>query len=985
MGLEDCACLPLNISLTAKRVLQKDLDVFYRGLSRCLLLPAVAVAFLWSSQLSAESITYREFLASRSAVELKIPLEVVIARRAERGEPLPQNLRTGLQRGRTADAANEDIAIYKLEGLTTWILIDALADLGVAPHYVSSTQAYVTAYMSTAQLTQLAETPALNRATRVIGPTAQGQMFPFVSHRVAAASSQGNPALTGKDVVIGLISLPFKAADKTALDNQTGLIPSGNKLHVLPSAVDNNKGTKDALNLLQVIFDIAPGATVVLASPGVDGVPEQMGDVVADLADGTTQIPAANIIIDDLFFVDQNPFALDQLSAAIKAVREDGAVYITAAGDGGGGIEDPANNGWESTSDVHFGSFSPVEPPAEVIAIDNQLAWVSVHSFGGRGYLQTEEALDRVCFFWNERPSLPGASIFFTLWVYDSNNALIVSAVTGMTAPGGCSTASIPAGAKLVLDLGTGNLGAYRFMLSGERSVAPSALAYAGPVFDLPTIGGIRGHASVQEAVTVGGTKLCTDSPGTPYKSCSALNIGAYSADGDNGNARFYWKLNGNTFDSISEPSVAPKPNLTAAGVAQVGISGSSVYPSVDYVGTSVSAAVTAGIAALYWEYRSAAMTGVALAREIEAALRDATLDDAITAGFDGDFGWGVLDAPKALDPDNNANTNDIADGNTVFDEPLPAEEVAVTSVVGGIQISFKKALDDPNGNSNAFRYRVTCNDTATYNQMVLPSDSALTVGDSDKAPHFIATDPGQLVTCTVLPFKHDSGDTDGYPRSAVSAKGAGGVVSPVSVTMTAKAGGAVLEFDASTTDDGQQNIAYEAACTNQGSAIAGWDPNASTQPDKPYVFEAEPAQSIACTVTVVATSNNVVYRSTAASASATAQSLQSPTVSITPDAGGISVTWTISNIAQSSMATGSLLCTDAGTGAVVIDNEAVAYGGGFVAAPAGVALNCALTTTVRINNSVFATNTTSDVAVTPEEALSSGLPIWLLYQATQQ
>jgi hypothetical protein len=200
---------------------------------------------------------------------------------------------------------------------------------------------------------------------------------------------------------------------------------------------------------------------------------------------------------------------------------------------------------------------------------------------------------------------------------------------------------------------------------------------------------------------------------------------------------------------------------------------------------------------------------------------------------------------------------------------------------------------------------------------------------------------------------------------------------------MTAKAGGAVLEFDASTLDDGQ-NIAYEAACTNEGNDIADWDPNASAEPDIPHVFEAEPAREIACAVTVVATSNNVEYRSTAASASATAQSLQSPTVSIASDTEGISVTWTISNIAQSSMASGSLRCTDSGTGAVVIDNEAVAYGSGFVAAPAGVALNCALTTTVRINSSVFSTNTTSEVAVTPEETLSSGLPIWLLYQAIQ-
>ncbi len=197
-----------------------------------------------------------------------------------------------MQGSRSAESANENIAIYKLEGLTTWILVDALSELGVTPHYVSSTQPYVTAYLSTAQLAQLSETPALNRATRVSGPQAQGQMEPFVSHRVQSASDLGNPALTGDGVVIGLISLPFQRADKTTLDDHTSdLIPSGGKLHVLADAVDDTNGTKDALNLLQVIFDIAPGATVVMASPGVDSVPEQMADVVVDLAAGQAEIP----------------------------------------------------------------------------------------------------------------------------------------------------------------------------------------------------------------------------------------------------------------------------------------------------------------------------------------------------------------------------------------------------------------------------------------------------------------------------------------------------------------------------------------------------------------------------------------------------------------------------------------------------------------------------------------------------------------------
>ena len=513
-------------------------------------------------------------------------------------------------------------------------------------------------------------------------------------------------------------------------------------------------------------------------------------------------------------------------------------------------------------------------------------------------------------------------------------------------------------------------------MLSGERSTIPASLAYTDSVFDLPSAGTIRGHAALANAITVAGAKLCADNFTTPYADCPELDIGAYSADGDNVNPRFYWQLDGDDYSEIAEPAVSPKPNVTAAGLVQIQEWEDPSLTQVSYVGTSVSAAVAAGIGALYWEYRAPVMTGLALAREVEAALRDATIDDA-SSGFDANFGWGVLDAPKALDPDGDPATDEIADGDTLFDEPLPAENVAVTGTVGGVSLSFDKSLDDI---SEAFRYEVSCNDASNFAATLFPSDSGTGLVGDNKAPVLLAAGPGETVECSVTPRKDDSSAV--WPPSEITASATGGDVTPVAVTMAAKAAGAILEFEPSPLD-GDPGVAYEVSCTENNSAISGWNPKTDAQPDTPYVFQANPNRTIQCGVTVVVTVEGTEYTSTETTDSAVTAAIPGPTVSIQADQGGVNVSWSIANIADTSMATATLRCTDVATGNVVINNEPLSYGGGFVEAAPGVALSCEVSTTVRVNGVVRSTNTSASVTVTPEEELGGGLPIYLLYIAS--
>lgn len=485
--------------------------------------------------------------------ERKLPTDLVAIQRHTAGQPLPAPLEA--RAATQARSAVTDLTVYRIDGTTTDALVSALASLSVDPKFVCQTRPYVTAYLSPASAVALAESGAVFKITRVMGPKAQGHgsTLAAAAHRLnelypVNQPDTGDPALDGSGVVVGLISLPFKQADLDLLDAETTrIIPDGTALTVHTGgdavshgsgtldAVDDDKGSLDALYLLQLIYDMAPDAQVVMALPGVESVPGEMATVIATLAAGDSGagIPAADIIIDDLFYADQNPFEIDEVSEAITATREAGALYVTAAGDNG-------QSGTIPTSAVYIADFDGIEAPTDLVAIDEELQDFYVQSFGGDGVLTVTEDLENLCAFWSERPS-DGGSLRFIAWIYDDSDNLVAD--LGVSAPGGCTGSGVSTGSKVVFDHGISAVSDYRLMVTGVRSTVPANLAYGTAIFDEVTAGSIRDHAASSDAVTVAASELCVDGLSPDYASCSALSIATYSSDGEAaGSARFSGK-----------------------------------------------------------------------------------------------------------------------------------------------------------------------------------------------------------------------------------------------------------------------------------------------------------------------------------------------------------------------------------------------------------------------------------------------------------
>ena len=821
----------------------------------CCLMPQL----VWSQGNSAAP-TPREFVRSLTESERKLPQMVVVQRRLAAGLPVPEKLAEKAQ-GDTRSRSAQLPSLFQIHGHDVSTLVMALKSVGVQPQFVSSSRPYVTASLTQVQAADLAESTAVSRISFVVGPSAQGTTAAFTAHRVSGLTSE-TPPLTGTNVVVGLISLPYKSADLTSLDGATTrIIPESANLYPVAGAVDEGDGTTDLLFMLQLIYDIAPDAKVVVGSPGVNSTAGEMHTLIDTLVAGNgtegdgDYVPPVNIIVDDLFYPTQNPFEVDEIAEAVIDAATAGVLYITAAGDHG------SAGGATNTSGTLIEALNKIPTPTSGGIFDEVFS-ESVHEFGnGNAYLSVSTTLSDLCFFWNERPASGFDGDDFEVLLFNTDGDEVFRFFR--PSPGGCFSqdgwsGDISSGFKVVIE--DYDSPTYRLLISGTRK--STGLGSVATVFDQISAGNIRGHAYHPDALTVGAVPVCIDGSSNPLPysdaQCSGLNGEPYTADAENPlTTRFYWESDGGAgYQAISGGGLAAaKPNVAAASES---IIFNPAGGALNYAGTSASAAVVAGLAATYWQYAKAEYTSLdnaGLLPIVRYALQQATLD-VDEAGFDTVTGKGVIDGPKALD-------------------------------------------------DNLFA----------------------------------------------------------YPAVTASA--------------TAKAAGGVLSFTAVL--PASAGASYTATCQSGGSLVSpDWDEK-TVVPGTPYPFEANPGAIVNCLVTGTVgdlTAND--------GATVTATAVDDTAVTVTADAGGVSVRWTVDpDLANSSMATVSVSCAQGGE---TIYADADASGSGYFVETenTSAAVTCTVDTTLSVNGGASTSVNSVTQSATPEESLSQGLPVWLLYIATQ-
>ena len=644
------------------------------ALTVLLTMSVVGSSQLVAAQNDTSSVSPRDFWASLTLSERKLPRDILAQHYLAEGKPVPASWE---QAARTRSEDRVDATLkqtFRLDGGSVEALEAVLSQIGAEPIARSGSRGYVSAKLTIDQVVKASNFTAVRKIRHVKGPTAQGVTEAWTAHRVADLSGAGKPstisskpAITGDEVVIGLISLPYKSGDLAKLDTLSPrVVPVPTKISEITGVTDP-AGTTDLLNMLQVIYDIAPGARVVVGSPGINGTPAQMHALIDKLVAGSGSvgsagyIPPANIIIDDLDFLSQNPFEVDEVSEAIVAARAAGVLYVTAAGDGG------HHESVNSSSNVYVADFNS-QPPPKTEAIFGYVAG-NLHMFEeNRPSLIVSQPLADLCLFWSEDPDSANTFDDLTLWTFedlndngmiDDNEALDFFA---LVRPGGCLSEEGLAGpllakTKLILEDFSRSF-KDRFLIVGERE--NTALDPITGAFDLSTQGAIRGHAYHPDALTVGTTPyLETSNAVSKFSGVETgdLTVSDYSADGElKTQERFYWQNVGTStadWQAVASGGLAAaKPDLTATSNLSIK---NTAGARESFNGTSASAAVTAGIAALYWEFRQWQLDdkgekeGQVSSEEIRLIMRDSVIDGG-AVGWDSQFGQGVLDAPKALE-----------------------------------------------------------------------------------------------------------------------------------------------------------------------------------------------------------------------------------------------------------------------------------------------------------------------------------------------
>lgn len=979
----------------------------------------------------------RVFWNSLTPAERKLPRDILIEQRLAAGKTVPP----GWERSAQARSKNQGAEqVYRLDGDSLEALETVMSQIGAVPISRSLSRGYVTAILNDQQLIEASNYAVVRRIRYVKGPSAQGVTQAWQAHRISGMDGAGEPnnistkpALSGDGVVIGIISRTVKQSDLDALVNVTNiandvgscLIPpiykaadtcaDNDGLLYLLSGVSDSQGTlpnvvstsgsDDALNILQVIYDIAPDAQFVLASPGNTSTPADMARVIAKLAAGnnlsnttaTDFIPKANLIVDDLRYDTQSPFEVDEITEAVVAAKQAGVGYITAAGDGG------HHESTGTTSNVHIDDFDGQVPPSSGGIYDN--IWGNLHRFAGStAYLKITQPLSDVCLFWSEDPDGATTTDDLTLWIFQdlNDNGAIDNGEPAadwypISRPGECLSeltawggGTLPAGTKLILE-DFAQTFTDRFLIEGIRAttsiVNPSTGADAiTGAFSLTTSGSIRGHAYYPDVLTVGASPYFQDSGSVQafkdgVAASKSLAVNDYSADGEAATQkRFYWENKGTStpdWQAIADGGLAAsKPDLLATSAISIKEvadcdSNSSTADAVctgrTYHGTSAAAAAATGVAALYWEFRkwqvdantNDTLTTV-LPADVLNAVKASVLDGG-ASGWDAQFGFGVLDAPRGLE------------------SALPAANPVLTgSSPGVIKLDFSKAFNDL---SELFTYSVSCAPESSNISPALIKANDVVAGTpgTDKAPMYYAVAPGTSVTCEIV-----SAHPQWSGSATVSVSAIATFTAPVEVSMTAKSAGVNLRF-APSSSASATTVTYTAACLLDGNAISGWaaSDNRTVLPNTDYVFQADPGKQVTCDVTASAARTGATAITATSAGSATANLPADTVLSVTADSGGVGVSWVVDpNLPDSSMATISLTCTQ---GAITLLGPQQMTGSGiFIEADTSAPVQCSVTTQLTIQGGTTLTSSAVSSSATPDPEQFSGLPVWLLYVASQ-
>ncbi len=220
------------------------------------------------------------------------------------------------------------------------------------------------------------------------------------THRAIEARPAFNA--DGFGVKVGVLS---DSVDYMSQAVSTGDLPPN--VTVLPGQAGVGAGEGTAM--LEIVYDLAPGAQLFYAT-GTNGE--------AQFAQNILNLRAAgcDIIIDDIGYFDESPFQDGIVARAVNSVTADGALYFSAAGNGGN-----LTHGTSGTWEGDFLDGGPAGPP-----VDGKGG--NLHMFGTNTYDTVTGLGMATVLDWSD--PLGASTNDYDLYILDTNGTTVVSSST---------------------------------------------------------------------------------------------------------------------------------------------------------------------------------------------------------------------------------------------------------------------------------------------------------------------------------------------------------------------------------------------------------------------------------------------------------------------------------------------------------------------------------------------------------------------------
>ena len=492
---------------------------------------------------------------------------------------------------------------------------------------------FVSGQLPLSSIPAAARLASLRFARPVVAVTGAGTVTTQGDVAMRSNIARTNLGVTGAGVTVGVLSDSFNCLGGAANDVTTGDLLPVTVIQEISSCSGPSAGTDEGRAMLQIVHDVAPGASLSFAS-ALNGIASYASNIQALAAAG------AKVIADDVLYLAEPMFQDGIIAQAVNQVVGGGAAFFSAAGNQG-------RLSYQSAfrPGTVFGQGSIASAPGAPVFFGG-----TAHNFNSTGGTDVFQRITLpngggflLSFQWDS-PTFSvsgGAGSPNDLDIYVLNAAatqvLAGSVVPNVIASGGNGD---PVEVFSFVNA-TGATADFNILITNFEGPNPALIKYVLFGFDgtiqefatnSPTI---YGHTNAVAVETVGAAAYFN----TPAFGVSPPALDSYSSAGG---TPILFDSAGNR---LTNAEIGSKPEIVAPDGGDTTFFGTDTdgngFPN--FFGTSAAAPHAAGLAALLLQAKPGSTP-----LHIYSALENTAIDMG-SPGFDFDSGFGLIQADTAL------------------------------------------------------------------------------------------------------------------------------------------------------------------------------------------------------------------------------------------------------------------------------------------------------------------------------------------------